>query len=115
MGDYRGQGHHRIAGEQDVLGQLQPRELRAQRLLSDVVEPHDKLGVVFERLNAEHRAEAELRMTDFHALTEGEAGGLILVLIRVGRGLFFYASAAAAALAVGIGAELVVRKVALVS
>jgi hypothetical protein len=54
-------------------------------------------------------------VTDFHALTEGETGGLILVLVRVGRGFFFHASAAAAALAVWIGAELVVRKVALIS
>ena len=36
-----------------------------------------------ERLDAEHGADAELRMADLHARPQRQAGGLILVLVGV--------------------------------
>ena len=88
---------------------LEPRELRAQRLLADVAEPHDQLRVVVERLDADHRADAELRMPHLHARAQRHAGRLILVLVRVGRRLLARRAAAAAA-AVRVRPELVVRR-----
>ena len=63
-------------------GKLQPRVFRAQRLLADR-ETHDDLRVVVERLDADHGADAELRVTHARARHDAAAaaGGLVLVLV----------------------------------
>jgi hypothetical protein len=50
----------RFAGYE--LSDLELREFRAKRFLTDGVEPHDELRVVVERFNADHRSYAKLRM-----------------------------------------------------
>src|SRR5512136_1152787 len=63
---------------------LQPRVAGQQTLLTDVDEPHRQLDVVPEVLDAQHRADTKLRVTDPRA--GADAGpGLVLARVVVGR------------------------------
>ena len=75
-------------GRGAILRGFELRELRAQRLHADRGEANDELGVVGQCLDADHAADAELRVSDAHARLERHAGCLILVLMRVGRRFF---------------------------
>src|SRR5688572_16555979 len=72
------------AGWWPQLRDFQLRKLRPQRLLPHRTESHYELGVVVERLDAEYRTLAELRMTHAHAGAEARRHGLVLVLVGVG-------------------------------
>src|SRR5262245_1066728 len=85
----------------------------AERLLSDGGESNHELCVVVQRLDAEHRADSELRVPDLHAQLQRQARRLILVFVRVG-GRGFPHAIAAAPPAVRVRPELVVREVPLI-
>ena len=82
----------------------------AQRFPADRLEPYDELRVIVERIDADHGADAKLRMADAQAWTEGETGRLIFILVGIRRLGFFDTSAAA----VRIGPKIVVGKVPLI-
>src|SRR5262245_62935896 len=80
-------------------------------LQPDGREPDHELRVAVERLDAEDVADAELRMPDAHAGAQRHPGGLIFVLVRVGRRFFADAvrSAPATAAVAKVSAPCAVR------
>src|SRR5687768_2493913 len=95
------------AGWWPRLRHFQLRELRPQRLLPDRTEPHHQLGVVLERLDAEHRPLSKFRVA--HADTGPEAVGQRLILVLVGVSRLFLAYAPPSP-AVRVRAELRERR-----
>src|SRR5262245_53047376 len=83
---------------------FEPRVLCPERLLPYGSEADDQLGVVVQHFDAEHRADAELRMAHLHPELHGHAGGLIFVLVGVRRRRLARAIAATAA-AVRVGTK----------
>src|SRR5207247_11048389 len=85
---------------------------RAQRLHADGGETDDRLGVVGQCLDADHRPDTELSVPHAHTRTKRQPTRLIFVLVGIRR-LFFPHTIAAPA-AVWIRPELVMREVALI-
>src|SRR5262245_14488221 len=88
-------------GSLRACSELQPRELRAERLLSHGIESDHELQVVVERFDGDNGAHAELRVLDAQTRPEPRPLRLVFVLVRIDR-LFANAAAVAAAARIAV-------------